>query len=1071
MPLIVPVGDGAPPEPDSDPLDLSEVLRLKVGGFLDLTQVLRAQVPAPLVMSHTTALRVPGTFEPPGGGALDLQMSPANVESASFSASVDADTSLDITFLGAPGAGSVSASAGPWGATFGPVPASGEDSGQTDQFGTRTTVHHRIKAPREVPLTVELIPWVEDKDQDSSSGNTSSAPYNAPGTVTRVPPEHRAQLRTDPRWVEVDAVVLTALATVNARLMVVPPFPGYRLTPDNYTDRTKGKTPSEIVSALWGMVGITATWRDGVLEVRGPDIPGGDMVLGAPFETESWETVVLDDPSSITVTGDDSPTTNTPDPNNPDDPEDPKNSPDPHERDHPYPPGTPTKAPTPSVIDARSSGVTLGWPRAVDATQYILERADGGSPTSSGIGVWKTISIGFELRVVDNTVVQEATYSYRLTVNGQTGYTTPSDPVSVTVPKEDADGVPYPPENLQTILVTDTTAQIAWDQPRADPLDAPHPRHGEAAAWIVEWVNEADAGDAGNLVVGDLAAELQGLRLGSTYTVSITATNSAGASTTAAFAEAFTTEGGPPPEVTDLAAGIAGPTSVPLTFTAVQGATDYQIQVAIVPDGLSTLTAADFAGTGVGFGWNDNASVPLPKWFEGGQIDAYARNLTPSTRYVLRVRGQAPGGDGPWSEAVEGATSMPVPGAPPDSALVSFERDGSVTLTFSHPTDDGGYVTTKVNKLGGRLNWERETVGGVYYEVPGANGDLSISTVKPEGGGFRSVLYTASKRETRYAYDIAGWPETLTGSVTQAVTYRIEKRETKDATYIEVVEAGREQQKVHQEWSPQGWMNREVSRSSSVTGFQDINTTPNAAEPTIDTVPLYGLTVTTRTHAPLGFGQWMHTTSTTIDQDVAVKDEAGDVTRIVRTTTMTRPPPTIDDQAAPQATMPSYTRRRRNGRFVAPPPLERNTSEGSLEPYTIGEDWFVVPKLDAEAPGVTGSGGGSGGDGPTTSGSGDPSGRSGPDISPPVGRTVPRGTTVPGTGQGPAISVSIPWVRDPDALERYAKMAAAAYGPRRRITRTYFVPVNPAVGGSVKSVQADLSGNSITVSVMTEVKA
>lgn len=1063
-------------------LDLLETLTGRAGGFLEVSQMLTGRVPIRgLVLDTYLTGLVPGVALSVSGEVLDLVMTAGgmDVESFQYSAERGQGARLDVTVIGdARGARVpvVTAKAGKYAAAFyvpGTLP---EWEAERNAQGWTTTLHASDRALVPQAKLPELVPWETQESKDARRAQEKAL------RVAKVPPAQREAALRDGRRMAVDNVVLAALATVPHRLLVAPPFPGYdfRADSDGPTYSTAGRTAQQVVQDLWGMLGITAGWEGGVLTIRGPG-PTGDLVLPAPIESERYERITLDaptielqggtpadddegeeDPSG----GDDSDQTPDPeDPDDPDDPDKPDNSPDPDERD-----GDGTRgfaegiSPTPEVGEVAARAVPFTWEAVPTAIQYILERVEGRADQWT---LWERVTITNATRYTDDTVRPLTTYTYRLRVNA-TAYENdekqnviwqPSEWVQVTTPPADVDAPPHPPTNLEGYWRSSTGFGIKWQAPKADPEDADPPRRGPADYYRIEaWSTVPNTPMLASRVTTQTWGVVEGLPTGAALRVKVYAANSLGDSEPALADVQLVNLPPGPTGAPDLKAD-EKERLLTATWERASGATSYEAQYAPAPVGTPEINIA----------WRVLLSqeVNVPKDGEGGKPSLTLSGLEYATRYAFRVRGNNELGAGAWSPVVYEVTASEPPQPEPDPELDDFEKARTRTITTKRTTEDTEEETT-VWKIGGRVTHMNRRTWQKLAVVPL---DWDGKTSPPRR------WYLTSITNARYFYEIPGWPLTLTGSVTETMLHAVQPTQRGDRGISGVLpEIGQEQEKIHQEWSPQGWLNRRTtwrSRPVFVEGEADekgevVSRKMGNQEEMI--VEIW---------YPVGDGLWYYQRTGTITTlaPVFVRKEGekeGDWEGMETTVKALPGESSVSEDAPPMAVLPKE-KDKKDGK-QEPPPLTRNPTSPALNDYPLDRKWFST--LDAG----NGDGkGGTGNDTPSTpGGSSNPNGVPEPDP-PPKSKTAepvrvvkpaipPGGPTPSSSGNGAVLSATIPWVRTAAGLARYAAYMAQQGGPRIRITRTYILPTTPPSLDAVESISVSGSAGQFSMTVVTETR-
>ncbi len=1078
--------DAAAPIDTTRPVafEMTAPLTGRVGGFLELSQMLTGQVPVrELVLDTCLSGVVPGVAATQHlGRVLDLTMTAGGmpVESFSWSAERGTGTRMDVTVIGdarGQGVPPVTVTAGGQGGVFQAAGTLPEWEHEQDSTGQTTTLHASDKSLQSTATLLELVPWETQAELDALYRQ-----YKA-GQIAQIPPLQRPAAKNDPRRMAVDAVVLAALATVPHRILVPAPFPGYdfRAGGDGPSYSTYGKTAEEVVNDIWGKVGIQAGWESGVLVVRPPG-PTGDVLLSAPVGHVRTEHITLDAPKIEIEGGMPASDDGTDADGNPKDPKDPSkkdNSPDPDERDGNGSGGFADGiSPTPQVGEVAANAVPLSWEAVMGGSQYIVERVEG---QSSAYSLWSRVQVTSATRWTDDTVLPLHAYSYRLRVNAtavagteQNTIWQPSNPVQVTTPPVDA-SAPGAVTNLTGYYRSETAVGLKWTPPVADPLDKPAPRKAAADRYLVEMRDTTPAQAlVRSVTVFQSWVLLDGLPVGGKLRVTVTAKNGTLAGEPAMLDVQLVNlppaplgevrlETGTDSTTTPWSPGQAA--SLTATWDTLNGATSYEIRRAVADVGTPE---AQLKWT-----YGENVAAPTtPR--DGEQAKTVAQGMASlafSTRFAVQVRGRNSIGAGAWSAVAYIVTESAPPQPEPDPQMASFEQSTGGSITTSRRTDELATETT-VWKSGGRVIASRVQSSG---KVALIEKDAAAEST-PQG-----VWLPFDTTTTRLFYELPDWPLTLTASVTEKILY---DRSPGRAGQ----EAGREQEKIHQEWSPQGWLARkttERTKAAWVIGEEDKD--GNIIRRRMGNQREYVL----ETWHPVGDGLWLYQRSGTIaaltptyipgEPDKSGKPTEGEWTHLE---TSVKPLPgetTVSETAPEQATLPDKQKATEgNGE---PPPLPRNTSSPALDKYPLDEPWFSAPPPGTPSNSGPEQANGTDGDPPpagpndppsTPEGSADTSGTPEPDAPPTADPKEPLTYTytMPGSGDGngATIQTSIPWVRTAAGLARYAAMLAQQGGPRKRITRTYLLPTTPPGLDQAVSISASGSSNEFEMVVVTETR-
>ncbi|WP_034383025.1 fibronectin type III domain-containing protein [Deinococcus sp. YIM 77859] len=946
MPIILMASQPAAERPVA--LEMNEALTGRVGGFLELSQMLTGRVPErELVLDTYLTGQVPGAPSAAHvGQVLDLVMTAGGmaVESFQYSAERGQGARLDVTVIGDARGASVppiSVMAGGLGAVFAVPGTLPEWEAERTAAGWTTTLHATDRALIPQTTLPELVPWETQEAKDARRAQEQAL------RAAKVPEAQRAAALRDGRRMAVDAVVLAALATVPHRLLIPAPFPGYDFRADGGpTYSTAGKTAQEVVADIWGRIGITAGWEDGLLTIRAPG-PTGDVLLPAPVESERIERITLDapvieleggEPAGADPNGDDDgdgiPNGEDPDwdrdPTDPTDPDRPENSPDPDERDGNGSSGFEEGiSPTPQPGEVAATAVPLSWEAVPHASQYVLERVEGQATPYT---LWSRVAITTATRYTDDTVRPLTTYTYRLRVNataiaGDERRNTiwqPSEWALVVTPPADVDAPPHPPENLTAYARSSTAVGVKWEAPKADPEEAESPRRGPADRYRVDVRTlTPDATLLRRVETAQTWAVPDGLPVGGQVRVQVYAINEQGDSEPALLDVQLVNL--PPGPVEGLSLK-AEDRTLTAEWERASGATGFEVRWALAPVGAAEA----------GLDWKLLPPVPVPTVPQDGERVRPSVALTGldwATRYAVQVRGTNDVGAGVWSDAAYELTDSEPPQPEPDPEADEFESGKKRVLRLYRSTKTQTEYTT-IWKTGSRVDATQVDLWG----------DVPIYRREKDERGERVVernLWGRLKTTTaRYLYEIPGWPRTLTASVEETVLYNTEA--IKGRSDIEI---GREQEKVHQEWSPQGWLNRRTtwrSKASVVKVKKDDDGEVTERK--------YGnMHETVREQwQPIGDGLWYYNRSGVMTTllPTLVDDEWEDVEAGFKATPSET---SVSEQAPPQATMPSERDRKK-----APPPLPRNTSSPALESYPLDKPWFETPP--SSGPGGGGEG-------------------------------------------------------------------------------------------------------------------
>ena len=267
---------------------------------------------------------------------------------------------------------------------------------------------------------------------------------------------------------------------------------------------------------------------------------------------------------------------------------------------------------------------------------------------------------------------------------------------------------------------------------------------------------------------GDLQYTLSGLTNGVGYDVQVRAVNDAGNGpwSAAATDTPRTTPGAPTIDVIS-----PGNYALSIAWSAP------------ADDGGSAITSYDlrYIRSDATDKSDDNWTVREDIWSSGllqyGLNESTGFNLSSEVRYEVQVRAVNAVADGPWSASETGTPRRPsqpvtVPGAP--ASLVATPGDGSLSIAWSAPADDGGADVTSydlryiLSDAADRsdANWTVEddvwSSGSLEYTLEGlTNGDrydLQVRAVNEAGNG----PWSASETGTPSTVDAPSAPASIT---------------------------------------------------------------------------------------------------------------------------------------------------------------------------------------------------------------------------------------------------------------------------------------------------------------------
>lgn len=1089
MPVIVIMDSGSePPAELPQALTLDQQVTWRVTGFLELSQIVRWTVPqTELILDQYVTWRVPATVPAPTVGVLEASGG-AGQQSWSYSQSRGSDTRADVTLMGdhrGGGAGALTASVGGYSASYGGgLPAIPEheyerraerDSAGAVVVSETTTLHLSGALNRPAVKLPELVPWEDKTPHDLSGVIVSALPGNVTAAqVESVPAGQRQMAARDGRWMDINQLLMAALSYVPHRLLAPLPWAGYRLRADGGpSTSTLGKDPADVASEFLGPLGYPVGYEDGVLVIRS-GLPAGDAPLPVPLSSYREERVTLDAAESIETEG------GTPgseaDPNDPYNPDDPANSPDPDEREKDPAPWERGVSPTPEVVAVGQTSVTLKWAAVPNAFQYVLEYVQGEE--SPDLNIWGRAYLGYDLTATHTGLEPNTLYTYRLRVNagGTNTVLEPSPAVGVMTAAEPVKA-PKPPTGLAGVSVGTTEFTMRWAAPTADA------DHDEADFYRVLIYAHPHAGGESALYsvspVYPLSLRVSGLQVGRAYDVEVIAVNASGESIPApASVQLVNLPPATPRGLQNDAAeggnsagegGTLTPPHIIPSWEQSDGAESYAVQTALAEPGTPERLLA----------WTTSGPpIPPPKPVPGDTSTPRVRatfTLLPGHRYAVRVRASNAVGASDWTAPLYVTLPDLTTATERDPEADSFEQNPDGTISTYRETQDSREENTIWKRGGNVVATRREVSSFGPVALDEGTGGLRIRS-KPQ-------WFKASTTTVKNLYEIPLWPQTLTGSVTETVNYSRQPG-------LLGTEESREQEKVHQEWSPQGWLNRRTTWRQKPVALALVTGEDGAVT---GSVASYSQETIFETWTPVGGGLWHYQRQGTqtilvpageVDQDALAAggfDLTYDAERLSAITRAIPGEDSVSESAPPQATMP------KDEPGKDPPPLERNKSPKGLDGYKPGDKWFTTPDTGGGGgpqsppdapPGDPPRGPGDPPASPPPNGSNNPTGEPAPDEpqkpNPNTPATLTRGTGQ-GNGSGVTLSQKLPWVTDRVALAKFQAMLAATRGPRLRITRTTFLPCSAPSNDAAVSVSASFQAGgpgeppTFTMTVTSEV--
>ena len=426
----------------------------------------------------------------------------------------------------------------------------------------------------------------------------------------------------------------------------------------------------------------------------------------------------------------------------------------------PPPPPPPTLA-VPATLVAVATGpstISVSWAPVATATGYELQRGASPSGPFSALG-----NPGAAVTTYDDTgLVTGASWSYQVRATGPGGPSVWSPAASATTLAAPATA-PAAPSGLLAAAGADGVVALTWTDNSSNESGFEVERSPSAIGPYAR-VTTAPAGATSFTDTG--LASL------ATYFYRVRAVNGAGASPWSAIASAQS--GGPPvPAVpTGLTAAQAGDGSIKVTWTAVTGATGYELQTALgtgrgltwgatiaIPasatsyiDNPPTLSTANYqlravnvagasawAGTQVYVG---AVLIVLPCWAPTIPSAAATSQTsihlawTKSANCGFTVVERAPASTGPWSQIAVVGDILSIPPAPPIigdhmddtglqpattswyrlKAIAGGQTDSPYTTPFSATTPTslvapGGLVITATSATTAHLTWTYSPAG------------------------------------------------------------------------------------------------------------------------------------------------------------------------------------------------------------------------------------------------------------------------------------------------------------------------------------------------------------------------
>jgi fibronectin type 3 domain-containing protein len=313
-------------------------------------------------------------------------------------------------------------------------------------------------------------------------------------------------------------------------------------------------------------------------------------------------------------------------------------------------------APTGLQATAGNATVALNWTAVAGATSYNVYRAT----TSGGEGSTALATGLTSASYTDNAVTNGTTYYYEVTAVESGTESLKSSEVSAT-PQVPAPGIPTnvgisAGDKIVNLTWSAVSGATSYDIYRATT------KGGEGTTPYLTGVTTASYSDSG---VVD----------GTTYYYEVSAVNGGGQS--AVSSEVSATPQVPAPGAPTNLAATASDAQVSLTWSAVSGATSYDIYRSTTKGGEGTTP-----------------------YLTGVTISSYTNSgLTDGTTYYYEVSAVNAGGQSPVSSEVSATPQVPAPGAPTN--LAATAGDTQVSLTWSAVTGATSYDIYRSTTKGG----------------------------------------------------------------------------------------------------------------------------------------------------------------------------------------------------------------------------------------------------------------------------------------------------------------------------------------------------------------------------------